>query len=90
MRRRLAGERPDGKNGRLVESEITAKEGPPIKLQWRIRQGAESLKIVDILVEGVSMAVTQRSEFTNVVRSQGLEGLLQALRARTQRMPATS
>ena len=36
------------------------------------------------------MAVTQRSEFAAVVSRNGLDGLVQALRARTQRFPATS
>ncbi len=30
------------------------------------------------------MAATQRAEFTTVIRSHGMDGLLQALRLRTQ------
>ena len=42
-----------------------------------------SFAIVDIVVEGVSMAVTQRSEFASVIQSRGgVAGLLDALRAK--------
>ena len=84
----VAGERPDGKNGRRVESEISPKEGPPIKLQWRIRQGGDSLKIVDILVEGVSMAITQRSEFAAVIQQKGgsVDGLIQELESKVGKL----
>lgn len=87
---KVTGARPAGKQDILVTTRIERPSGPPIKADWRVRVFDNEYKIIDIMVEGVSMAVTQRSEFTNVVRSQGLEGLLQALRARTQRMPATS
>ncbi len=87
---KVTGARPAGKQDILVATRIDRPSGPPIKADWRVRIFDNEYKIIDIMVEGVSMAVTQRSEFTNVVRSQGIDGLLQALRARTERMPATS
>ena len=86
----VTGARPAGKQDILVATRIDRPSGPAIKADWRVRVFDNEYKIIDIMVEGVSMAVTQRSEFTNVVRSQGFEGLLQALRARTERMPAAS
>ena len=47
-------------------------------------------RIIDIMVEGVSMAVTQRSEFNAVVRQHGMQGLLQILRARTEKFGVAS
>ena len=41
-----------------------------------------------MVVEGVSMAVTQRQEFASVARRSGIDGLVQVLRAQTQRMAA--
>jgi len=38
------------------------------------------------MVEGISMAVTQRSEFASVARRGGLEGLLMILRDRTMKI----
>ena len=41
-------------------------------------------KIIDVMVEGVSMGQTQRSEFSSVIRQHGgkVEGLLAELRKR--------
>lgn len=87
---RVTGARPAGKQDIMVATRIDRPSGPPIQADWRVRVFDNEYKIIDIMVEGISMAVTQRSEFTNVVRAQGIEGLLQALRARTERMPAAS
>jgi len=83
---RVTGERPDGEAGRLVESEINQSSGPPLKVQWRVREGSEGLKIVDILVEGVSLAVTQRSEFAAVVQRHGgsVDALIEELESKVK------
>ena len=46
-------------------------------------------KIVDVVVEGISMAATQRQEFASVIRSRGLDGLMEILRAKTQMLAAS-
>jgi len=56
----------------LVNSEIIRPNGPAIKLDWRVRRNkAGELKIVDIIVENVSMALTHREEFSAVISSNG-------------------
>lgn len=74
------------KRDRLVISEIVQPNGPPIHVNWRVRT-SNGLRIVDVVVEGVSMGITQRDEFAAVIRSSGgkIEGLLAALRKKTGR-----
>jgi len=55
----------------LVRSDVTPKDGQPIKLDWRIASNNLGFKIYDITVEGVSMIVTQRSEFMSVIKNGG-------------------
>jgi phospholipid transport system substrate-binding protein len=86
----VAGARAAGKRDVLVRTEIVRPGGPPIKADWRVRSNGGEYRIIDIMVEGVSMAVTQRSEFNAVVRHRGMPGLLQALRARTQKFGVAS
>lgn len=86
----ITGARTAGKQDVLVQTRIERPSAPPIMADWRIRRFDGEPKIIDIMVEGVSMAVTQRSEFAAVINRNGFEGLLQALRARTQRLPATA
>ena len=71
---------------RLVESEIERNGQPPVRIHWRVR-GNGKYKIVDVVVEGVSMGITQRDEFAAVIRNNGgkIEGLLTALRKKTSR-----
>ncbi len=61
-----------------------------VRVDWRVRETDGQLRIVDVMVEGVSMAVTQRAEFASVIQSRGgkLEGLLEALRVKTGRSSA--
>jgi len=54
----------------LVRSDVTPNEGTPIKLDWRVRND-NPFRIYDIAVEGVSMIVTQRSEFMSVIKNGG-------------------
>ncbi len=44
----------------------------------------------DMNIEGISMLVTQRSEFATVMQKHGVEGLIETLRARVSKYPALS
>jgi phospholipid transport system substrate-binding protein len=53
-------------------------------LDWRLRNDKnKELKIIDIMVENVSMALTHRDEFSSVISQNGgkVEGLLKKLRS---------
>jgi len=74
----------------LVKSEIIRPKGPPIKLDWRVRESKnDGQKIIDIIVENVSMALTHRDEFSSVIsRNNGkVEALLQTLRDHMASLP---
>jgi phospholipid transport system substrate-binding protein len=59
--------------------------GPPIKVDWRVRELRDhSLVAIDVIVEGVSLVVTQRSEFGSVIERRGMDGLLSELRRRAE------
>lgn len=69
-----------------VNSEITRPAGAPVQVGWRVRRVPPSFKIVDVIVEGVSMGQTQRSDFASVIRNNGgtLTALLDEMRRRVQ------
>ena len=58
----------------VVNSSIVRPSGPPVRVEWRVRNGGDGPRIIDVIVEGVSMAITQRSEFSAVMQ-QGGKGL---------------
>ncbi|MFQ5955734.1 MAG: phospholipid-binding protein MlaC [Kiloniellales bacterium] len=53
---------------------------------WRVRRMNGSYKIIDVEVEGISMALTQQDEFKSVARRKGIDGLLEILRERIDRI----
>lgn len=70
----------------VVHSQINFDERPPIKVDWLVRNGHPGgRKIIDVVIEGVSMRITFRDEFASVIRqSRGrVAGLLAALRKKT-------
>ena len=77
---------PSGATDHIVTSQVIQKDGPPVNLQWRVRNKGGSLHVVDVIVEGVSMSVTQRSDFSSVIQGGGgkLDALLAHLRSRKE------
>lgn len=74
----------------VVSTNLTRPSGPAIAADWRVRVIDGQYRIIDIMIEGISMAVTQRSEFASVVQRDGIDGLLTILRARTTKITATT
>ena len=83
---KVMGSRLDG-DGAIVSSQILRPAGQaPIKVDWRLTGRNGAYKISDVSVDGISMAVTQRSEFASVIQHNGgqVEGLIAMLRQKTQ------
>ncbi|MDP6174074.1 MAG: ABC transporter substrate-binding protein, partial [Rhodospirillales bacterium] len=79
----ITGTRAVGRRDVLVSTRLFRSSGPAVRAAWRIRAMNGGYKILDIMVEGVSMALTQRAEFASVIRRQGLDGLIRRLHAQT-------
>jgi phospholipid transport system substrate-binding protein len=83
---KVLGTRPEGDASSLVTSQILRQGGaPPVKVDWRVAKKPEGYKITDVIVEGISMAVTERQEFASVIQRGGgqIEALLKLLRQKT-------
>ena len=67
----------------LVTSRILSNGEPPLQVDWRLRERDGGAPVtIDLIVEGVSLIVTLRSEFGSVIERQGFDGLLVELRQR--------
>lgn len=66
----------------IVTSYILSKNSPEVQIDWRVRYKNNRYKVVDVIVEGVSMSVTQRSDFSSVIQRGGgnIDSLLTHLR----------
>lgn len=74
---------PGAAGAQNVESQILQPNGPPVRVQWEV-QNRNGLKVTDVVVEGVSMVVTRRSDFTAFLSRNGgnLDELTAALQKR--------
>lgn len=61
-----------------VESEIKGN-GAPVKVNYYLAKGADSWKIVDLEVEAVRMGLSYRSQFSQVINANGIDGLINQL-----------
>jgi phospholipid transport system substrate-binding protein len=90
----VLGSRPV-EDGALVSSEVILGRNPtqggrgaalpPIRVDWRLNEAAGAYRITDVIIDGVSMAVTQRLEFANVIQREGgqVPALVAMLRQQT-------
>lgn len=78
----ITGAKPVGKQDTLVETVIDRPDGPPLNYAWRVREGSAP-KLVDVVVEGVSLTITHRADFATVLQRDGMDGLIATLRQKT-------
>ena len=69
----------------LVHTILERQDAPPIKVDWRIGKKKDKFVILDIIIEGISLAITQRSEFVSVIdQNQGnIDQLISLLKEKT-------
>jgi phospholipid transport system substrate-binding protein len=62
-----------------VHNQFIRPGGKPVLLDYSMRKTDAGWKIYDIVVEGVSLVLTYRSEFDAVVKQEGIDGLIKRL-----------
>jgi phospholipid transport system substrate-binding protein len=79
----VTGTRSEGPATTVVVSQFVSPTGaPPAKVEWVVRKsGDNNFTVVDVSVEGVSMALTQRDEIAAVADRNGgtVDGLNRAM-----------
>ena len=83
---RIRGSRIDG-NGTIVSTDVFSPGATaPIKVDWRLIAENGGFKITDVIIEGISLLATQRSEFASVIQRHGgqVGGLLALMREKTK------
>ena len=65
----------------FVNSEVPMPEGQPAKVVWRVKQDGNNFKIVDIIIENVSLAITARNEYSAYIKKapNGVDDLIKDL-----------
>ena len=70
----------------VATTAISATESrPEITVSYKIKLDSNEIKIRDILGEGVSLLVSQRSDFSSIIEQEGINGLIQKLISKTSK-----
>lgn len=80
---KVTGSRSESDTSFVVQSQLIHPDGsPPAAVDWHVNKGADGFKVVDVEVEGVSMALTERDDFSAVIQRSGgsVASLNQALK----------
>jgi phospholipid transport system substrate-binding protein len=82
----VVGEKPIGENDTLVSTLVRRVNKEPIKVDYRVRAKDGGFRIIDVIVEGLSMLTSQRQEFAAVVQREGVDGLITQLQNRAKEL----
>jgi phospholipid transport system substrate-binding protein len=83
---KIRGSRSES-DGVIVSTDVISPGNTsPLRIDWRLVNDNGGYKINDVIVEGVSMAVTQRSEFASIIQRNGgqVRDLIAMMREKTE------
>lgn len=63
----------------VIATRVSAEDGDPLLVDWRIRTRDGRPRVIDVALEGVSLFTTMRDEFRSVVESRGVNALIGSL-----------
>ena len=73
-----------GETDATVRNQFTRAGGKPVPIDYQMRKTDGGWKIYDITVEGISLVLTYRSEFDQVVKQEGIDGLIKRLASKNE------
>lgn len=89
-RLQITGERPSS-SGAIITSQIVKSNGEPVNVNYLMRNNGGTWQIADVYLDGtISELATRRSEFASILRSSGINGLIQTLNAKADTLAARS
>jgi phospholipid transport system substrate-binding protein len=70
-----------------VQTEIKKAGGNNITLDYYLEKSAVGWKVYDMEVAGVSLVTNYREQFSSIIRTDGVDGLIRALQAKNKKAP---
>ncbi|HEX3862337.1 MAG TPA: ABC transporter substrate-binding protein [Stellaceae bacterium] len=85
---RVTGERASP-GGTIITSQIVKSDGQPVNINYLMRNNGGIWQIADVYLDGtISELATRRSEFAAILRTGGINGLIQALNTKANTLGA--
>lgn len=78
----ITGARDEGDDEFSIGMHVRAgaESAEPVIIDYKVRMVDGTFKIFDVVIEGVSMLTTQRSEFSSVIAANNIDYLIQMLK----------
>ena len=68
----------------VVQVRVLQAGAQPVPIDYSMEKTPEGWKVYDVMVGGVSLVANYRTEFNNVVRDSGIDGLIKSLSERNR------
>lgn len=79
------------KNGDVtVRTHTEGERSEPIRIDYRLRQSAGGFRVIDVVIEGVSLVQNFRAQTQEIVAKDGIDSLIGKLRERNDARTAKS
>ena len=73
-----------------VQVRVLQQGAQPVPIDYSMEKTASGWKVYDVMVGGVSLVANYRTEFNNVVREAGIDGLIKNLATKNQALDAST
>jgi phospholipid transport system substrate-binding protein len=70
----------------MVNVRVIQPGAQPVAIDYAMEKTSSGWKVYDVMVGGVSLVANYRTEFNNIVRESGLEGLIKNLQSKNRSM----
>lgn len=67
-----------------MRTEIIRPDGPKVSVDYLLTNRSGEWKVYDVIIENVSLVVTYRSEYSAIIKRDGMDGLLKQLSDRNR------
>jgi len=68
----------------MIPTRIASGGAPPIPINYRLQRNDAKWLVYDVVIDGVSLIANYRGQFTQVVRRNGIDGLISTLAAKNR------
>src|SRR6185503_17642922 len=70
----------------IVQVRVLQQGAQPVPIDYSMEKTASGWKVYDVMVGGVSLVANYRTEFNNMVRESGVDGLIKNLSAKNRQL----
>ncbi|MGE0754915.1 MAG: phospholipid-binding protein MlaC [Alphaproteobacteria bacterium] len=81
---RVIDVKDEADNNFTTRTSVELSNGKKLKVDYLVKAEGDEYKIIDVVIEGVSLLSTHRSEFTQVAGQNGVDGVIKKLETLTK------